>query len=97
MTVSYAFWCSRRDARVMGSNSARSICRYYPAGTPPCPPYMPGCNTKIRQANFDSRQSEQRKHTQPPGNTEDYVLSAARDRGTERLHSAESAPASGDT
>ena len=54
MTVSYAFWCSRRDARVMGSNSARSICRYYPAGTPPCPPYMPGCNTKIRQAKFDS-------------------------------------------
>ena len=58
MTVSYAFWCSRRDARVMGSNSARSICRYYPAGTPPCPPYMPGCNTKIRQANFESVNGE---------------------------------------
>ena len=38
----------------MGTFFPSRICRYYPAGTPHCPPYMPGCNTKIRQANFDS-------------------------------------------
>ena len=27
-------------------------------GTPPCPPYMLGCNTKIRQANFDSMEKK---------------------------------------
>ena len=54
MIVSYAFWRSRRGARVMGRVFPSPICRYYPDGTPPCPPYMPGCNTKITQANFDS-------------------------------------------
>ena len=39
---------------VMRTNSARLICTNKGSGTPPCPPYVPGCNTKIRQANFDS-------------------------------------------
>ena len=39
---------------VMGTNSARLICTNKGSGTPPCPPYVPGCNTKIRQAKFDS-------------------------------------------
>ena len=39
---------------VMGTNSARLICTNKGVGTPPCPTYVPGCNAKIRQANFDS-------------------------------------------